>query len=414
MRTNILLLTFCISTIGYSQKVNFSKRVFTCDQIAKANDFDQAIKIDTANKVKLMCSPEGAGKFSEVIRPTSSSSAPYYFKKEHNIVWFQFTAAQSGYLGLRILPQSEHDDYDFLLFKSEGENTLNRIKSKRLKPIRSNLARTKDTGGGITGLRFGHSKTHVGPGPNDAYSAPITVTKGETYYLVLDNVYDGGSGVLIYFDYFQLKTIRGVVKDSNENPVKAEVVAENSRTGERYSATTSDSLTGAFILSVPYGFNPSIAYVVSAYAQNYFFIEKLVEAEHIKYDSTDLLKLFIPTLRKGKKIRLNNINFVGNSPVYLASAQPSLKRLYKVMKKNPSLVIHIEGHTNGCANGIMQAQTLSENRALAVKNYLTARNIEANRMTTEGLNCQFMLYPSNSSSKQQALNRRVEILIKYY
>ncbi len=409
MHTKILTLFFLTTSLAFSQRVNWSKKVFSCDEIARANDFARVISLDTATKVKLLCSPRGSG---EAIEVQGAKRGTAYFAREHHIVWFKLVAARSGQLGFRIVPDSEHDDYDFLVFKSEGPGTIDKIKSKQLQPIRSNLARTKDTNGGQTGLLFGNTDFHIGPGPNKAYSAPLSVQKGEVYYLVLDNVYDDGRGALLYFDYFELRTIRGVVKDSNNRPIKAEVTVENSKTGETYASTSSDSITGKFMMTVPYDFNPSIAYVVSAYANNFFFMEELVESDHIKYDSSALLKLYLPRLTKGQKIRLNHINFVGNSPAYLPSAKPSLRRLYKVLKKNPNLKIHIEGHTNGCTNGVVHAQQLSENRALTVKNYLLKRNIDPERMTTEGLSCQFMLFPSNSSAREQSMNRRVEILIR--
>jgi OOP family OmpA-OmpF porin len=111
---------------------------------------------------------------------------------------------------------------------------------------------------------------------------------------------------------------------------------------------------------------------------------------------------------------LHNINFVGGQATLLPGALPSLKRLYKLMKKNKSLKIIIEGHTNGCGRGIEIVQRLSENRALKVKTYLIERGVEETRMNTKGYNCQRMLFPNATSLEQQSLNRRVEVLVLSY
>jgi OmpA-OmpF porin, OOP family len=116
-------------------------------------------------------------------------------------------------------------------------------------------------------------------------------------------------------------------------------------------------------------------------------------------------------LKKGKKNRIHNINFVGNQARFLLGAYPSLKRLHKLMKKNKSLKIVIEGHTNGCSHGFEDAQILSENRAKAVETYLTKNGISADRLCTKGYNCKYMLYPNATNLLQESLNRRVEILV---
>ena len=67
------------------------------------------------------------------------------------------------------------------------------------------------------------------------------------------------------------------------------------------------------------------------------------------------------------------------------------------MKSNPTL--EIEGHTNGCYDGVEKTQRLSENRALMVKKYLINHNINKNRMTTISYNCKRMLYPENERRK---------------
>lgn len=54
---------------------------------------------------------------------------------------------------------------------------------------------------------------------------------------------------------------------------------------------------------------------------------------------------------------------------------------------------------------------LSESRAKTAKLHLIDHGIASDRITTEGRNCQNMLYPLTSSEKLQSLNRRIEIVV---
>lgn len=386
-------------------------RIFSCEKVKKANDLETVLNADKTYKVTLLCSPEGAGNKREV---QSGSNSKYYFEEEHNVVWVKFTAIKKSRLAITITPNSAEDDYDFLLFKDEGERTQQKIRSKQLKPIRTNIARTKNINNGITGLQFEAKKTHVSQGVQDVYSEYINVEKDESYYLVLDNVYDGGEGAVIVLDYFKTKVIEGVVEDSEQKPIEAEVVWENSTTGEEIVKTRSDSVTGAFEIEVPFSMNPSNKYVLSTYSDKHIFSETSYTPAEIASCDPAPIKVILPNLAKGKRTKLHNINFVGDQAVFLKGATPTLKRLARLMKKNPLLVIHIEGHTNGCSKGQSFSQTLSENRAIAVEDYLVLKGISTSRVSTEGLNCKYLLYAVDSSPEKQSLNRRVEIIVKDY
>ena len=120
----------------------------------------------------------------------------------------------------------------------------------------------------------------------------------------------------------------------------------------------------------------------------------------------------LPKLEKGKKMRLHNINFHGDLATIYPTSKPSLKRLKKLMKLNPSLNILIEGHTNGLITNqieISRSQILSEQRAEAVKSYLMENNISDKRIRTIGYNSSRMLFPEMRNLKETHQNRRVEI-----
>ena len=193
--------------------------------------------------------------------------------------------------------------------------------------------------------------------------------------------------------------------------MKAEVVWEDTSTGEELVKTNSDPVTGAFKLDVPFSINQSGEYILTTESDDYFFDELNYSSEEIASCPPTPIQVLLTELKTGKRSSLNNINFAPDLPTFLPSAYPSLKRLAKLMKKNTHLAILIEGHTNGCSSN---SQVLSDNRALAVKNYLIVNKVNGNRINTIGLNCKFMLYPITSSAEKQSLNRRVEIVVEDY
>lgn len=407
----ISAIFFCLSNT-LAQGTSFDIRRYSCVQIQKANDIEGALRAGKAQEVKLTCPPKGTGVKKEAA--SGRAVDKYYFEDEHNITWIKFRAKWDGHLNLRIEPDSLKDDYDFLLFKSTGENFESKLSNRSVKPIRSNIARNKEGQKGVTGLNYLATKAFIHSGPNEQFSSSPDVKANDEFYLAIDNVYENGGGATIYFDYMKKKEIQGVVKDEQNNIVPdAEITWENTKTGEVINSTVSDA-EGNFSMVVLYDMNPKNEYSLTSFSNNHFFAEKAFTPIQIHKCSPEPISIVLPELKKGVRGTVSNIHFMGGSPKFLSSAYPSLKRLKKLMKKNKSLNILIEGHTNGCQGGVRDSQELSENRAAAVGEYLEDAGIKTSRLSTIGKNCTEMLYPVDSSPAQQKMNRRVEILVTDY
>ena len=382
--------------------------LFSPQQVANANDYNGILLAKNASKIRLNAAPNGPGEEQEI--PQKGKNNPYYFDKEHNIVWIQFTTVQKGKLTISIIPDSTNDDYDFLLFERNGTTTLDEIKSGKLKPIRTNLARSKGINSGVTGLEVNAEKEFQSEGKNPTFSRHLEVEEGQTYILVIDNVYDNGGAATIELDYVKVKTINGIVKNDENEAIQAEVKWMKIDSDVPLAKTTTDS-SGSYSLEVPYNSDFSQTYTLTVEADDHFFHEQEFSHQEIDEFTPTPLKLVVNKLKKGKKTQLLNINFVGNKASFLPSSGPSLKRLLKLMKKNKTLEIQIVGHTNGCNAGIAVSQRLSEDRAKATADYLIKNGIASNRITTDGKNCQEMIYPMLSSERLQKYNRRVEIIV---
>ncbi|MBS1947840.1 MAG: OmpA family protein [Bacteroidetes bacterium] len=108
-----------------------------------------------------------------------------------------------------------------------------------------------------------------------------------------------------------------------------------------------------------------------------------------------------------------NIFFNTGSAKLLAKSFKSLNEVAKILKEDANLKLDIEGHTDNTGKP-EKNQALSENRAKAVMEYLNAKGgIEASRLSSAGYGDTKPI-ASNKTAKGRAMNRRVELVPKYY
>ena len=99
--------------------------------------------------------------------------------------------------------------------------------------------------------------------------------------------------------------------------------------------------------------------------------------------------------------------FENNSAELKDSAHEELNKFADYMTNNPESRIIITGHTDSRGSEAYN-QKLSERRANAVKDYLTNKGIESNRMTSMGAG-ESSPVADNSTSDGRAQNRRVAV-----
>jgi len=425
--------------------------------VSKNGDCISAIEISIKDTINAIASPVGYGQLLEF--KNNDKKSLLYIEREHNTVWYQFEMPADGKLAFELTPFNAKDDYDFMLFqyaKTESDDFCAAIINKTIQPIRTNISRNNKDIQSKTGMvmeKAVQSTVHSGPG--DDYSQFVEAKKGDRFYLLVDNVYKKGEGHRIVFHYTNESkeeiivfkeapqpieeeieapplpqpkkvipkkdirefTLEGVVIDDETNkPIQADVSLINSKSGKVVAQTQSDSLTGEYKITLREDADvlPKQQYTLEIYKDGYFF-----DSEDIKaYDLPDLSsvksKKRIPKLKKNSVFRITNINFYGDQAKPLPRSFTVFKTLLKTMKKNKTLKIKIEGHTNGCSKGKAFSSRLSEARTETVKNYLIKNGIAADRIEVKGFGCKNMLYPEPMNSKQHMLNRRVEIRVLEY
>jgi outer membrane protein OmpA-like peptidoglycan-associated protein len=148
--------------------------------------------------------PKGFGKDLEI--HDNPQDDLMYFENEHNTVWYKFSALETGQLTFDIIPVDPNDDYDFMLYKWLGDDFSSKVMNKSINPFRTCISRNDKKLQSKTGLLLNESlPLYVHSGEGASYVKYINVKKGETFYLLVDNVYNNGSGHTIKFHYKPVK-----------------------------------------------------------------------------------------------------------------------------------------------------------------------------------------------------------------
>ncbi|WP_412466656.1 OmpA family protein [Pedobacter sp. KLB.chiD] len=101
------------------------------------------------------------------------------------------------------------------------------------------------------------------------------------------------------------------------------------------------------------------------------------------------------------------VTFVQGSASFANTNKTLIKRIVAYMAKNPESSIHIDGYASSDGPVALNLQ-LSQARADAFKNHLSAFNIEASRITATGKGIENPV-ASNKTASGRKKNRRVEI-----
>ncbi|WP_342648100.1 OmpA family protein [Mucilaginibacter sp. CSA2-8R] len=105
----------------------------------------------------------------------------------------------------------------------------------------------------------------------------------------------------------------------------------------------------------------------------------------------------------------SNIQFEFNSGVLKTSSYGTLDKIAAEMKKDPNAKFMINGHSSA-EGSAAHNQSLSEDRANAVKGYLTNAGINGGNLEVKGWGESKPL-TNNTSEEGRSLNRRVEIKV---
>ena len=112
---------------------------------------------------------------------------------------------------------------------------------------------------------------------------------------------------------------------------------------------------------------------------------------------------------RGLIVTLGDVLFAFNKAELTPQAAPRLDKLAGFLRQFPDRRLLIEGYTDS-VGGDAYNQELSQRRALAVRDALAQRGVDAGRVTVAGYGKAFPV-ADNGSPEGRAMNRRVEIVI---
>jgi outer membrane protein OmpA-like peptidoglycan-associated protein len=196
--------------------------------------------------------------------------------------------------------------------------------------------------------------------------------------------------------------VNGTITDKETgNPIKGNVKIYKTGTNNALNTVLNDSLSGNYSIT----HTEAGKYTIEANAEGYFFATSNIEL------TTDTISrnvnFALPKVKQGVTVVLENILFNSGKSVLLPKSFPGLDKLVNILNENKNVTVEISGHTDNVGNA-QKNKALSKSRALAVKNYLIKKGIDAKRLIHEGYGSEQPI-AANDTPEGKAANRRVEL-----
>ncbi len=196
-------------------------------------------------------------------------------------------------------------------------------------------------------------------------------------------------------------SVKGTVLDaSTKAPVSAKIKYESLPYGSRIGVFSGDTFT----FSMEDGNDYKLEVSADGYTTHF---ETLKLSENID----GLIEKTIELSPNGinRLMRLEKLIFALGKDEITSESFDELNDLVNMLNANPTMIIQLEGHTDFRGNA-QQNMKLSERRVESVKDYLTKKGINKNRIKTKAFGGNEPLSRENDA-ESRSQNRRVEVRI---
>jgi flagellar motor protein MotB len=338
-----------------------------------------------------------------------------WFDREHHSTWYKFRSPGDTKLTFEIIPDNIEDDIDFLVFEGAIPGICDKIATRQVQPIRSNISRNDKSNRSICGLRKDAPENFVRSGVGSSFSQAIEVRKGDLFYLAIDYQERPLAGYTIRFHYDPPPPPEP--EESSEKQQQQLVVnILDAKTGNPLDATlTIDGMLFDQVVEAKgnsqYNFEMDMYrnLKISCVRKGYMFQTLRVKGNT---EPTVTVDLKLTPIGPGERVVLDDIRFVGNEYQVMRQSEASLLTLLRFMEENTKVKIEIEGHVNGPTfKNKKEFIDLSTSRAKTVYDFLLVNDIEPERIAYLGLGNSQMLFPEPKNKEQSEANRRVEIKV---
>jgi len=240
----------------------------------------------------------------------------------------------------------------------------------------------------------------------------LTVTTdGNTAYFSSDK--EGGFGLMDLYSFELSNAIKpkpvtyvkgNVIDAETKEALTAAVKVTELKSNQVIFEDTADE--GSFLATMPAGKQ----YALDIAQEGYLFYSQnfsLNQASGI--DKPFRITAELKRIKEGASTVLNNIFFDTNKYNLLPESKAELQQLIHFLTINPKVSIEIGGHTDNVGDEKAN-QTLSQNRAKAVYDYLLSNRIASGRLTFKGYGKSKPI-ADNLTEEGRKLNRRTEFRI---
>jgi flagellar motor protein MotB len=337
-----------------------------------------------------------------------------WFEREHHTIWYKFRVPVKCNLTFDITPNDVADDIDFILFEGAIPGICDKIASKQVQPIRSNISRNDPSLASKCGLSKASTDDFVRSGVGSSYSRSLEVEEGQLFYLVVDAQDRPRGGYSILFHYDPPPPPPPVEKEKPQQHLVITIV--DAKTGKPVDASlTIDGMQFDKVVEAngksryEYDMDVYRNIKVGCTRKGYMFTTVRMKGNTEPEVAVDI-KL-VP-ISAGEKVVLDDIRFVGNEDKVMRQSEASLLLLLRFMQENPKVKIEVQGHVNGPTfKNKKEFIDLSTARAKTVCDFLLVNEIDPERISYQGLGNSEMLFPEPKNKEQSEANRRVEVKV---
>ncbi len=201
--------------------------------------------------------------------------------------------------------------------------------------------------------------------------------------------------------------VQGTVYDNiTTKKLSAKVVIVDLKTAKSIFNSYSDSTNGEFY----FYFTKGKDYDLSVSKKGYLTYSENINLTNNLISLDTLLKdIPLQPIKKGSAIVLKNIFFDIGKYDLKTESNAELEKLIDLLNQNPKMQIEIGGHTDNVGDENYN-QSLSENRAKAVYDYLIKNGINKERLTYKGYG-ELLPIDTNDTEAGRANNRRTEFKV---
>ena len=194
--------------------------------------------------------------------------------------------------------------------------------------------------------------------------------------------------------------VTGTIKDERDGRALRANVKLTKPDEDLFTHTVTDEKGNYELISKERGpFNIEVT------SEGYFFADADL---HFEGDSIEVIRnITLKKIEVGAKMVIGNILFNSGNANLRPESYAAMNRLVELMRENPTLKIEVSGHTDNVGSAANN-KTLSNNRAITVRNYLTSQGIAADRLEYNGYGPDRPIAPNNTE-EGRASNRRVEV-----